>query len=127
MAIEKIFQYRRDVIMLRTIFELSIAKIAESISHYQRKRKDKDLFKKTIRSSQKENIEPMENVVMSIFKSKELYDELKVRCHPDRFLDKEQNAIATTLFQDLTKNKANYQTLCSIKERATKELGINRN
>lgn len=91
----------------------------------RRKKKAKDtLFQTAINLSKSEEKESMNNVVNSIFKSKQLYDELKKKCHPDRFLDKEMNAIANELFQELTKNKANYDALCRIKERAVNELKI---
>lgn len=91
----------------------------------RKKKREKDtLFQTAINLSKNEEKESMNNVVNSIFKSKQLYDELKKKCHPDRFLDKERNAIANELFQELTKNKANYDALRKIKERAVNELKI---
>lgn len=65
------------------------------------------------------------NLVHSSFHSQDLYDKLKIKCHPDRFPnDKELNAKALELFQDISKNKYNYKELLRIKERAESELKI---
>jgi len=47
-----------------------------------------------------------DNIINSSFNSLELYDKLKVKCHPDRFpKDKEINIIAENLFQEITRIK----------------------
>lgn len=74
----------------------------------------------------KENEIDFENVINSSFKAKELYNELKGKCHPDKFAkDEFLNAKATEIFSLLVKNKYNYKMLCELKERAQKELNIN--
>lgn len=40
-----------------------------------------------------------------MFLSKPLYDKLKVKCHPDRFIDEDKKAKAQCLFQELQKHK----------------------
>ena len=66
------------------------------------------------------------NVMNNAFLSKNLYDELKSKCHPDKF---EANPIlcakATEIMALIVKNKHNYQELCQLKERAIRELDIN--
>lgn len=57
----------------------------------------------------------MDNVVFSMFNSKPLYDELKAKCHPDRYLSPEKNAEALFLFQELQKNKNNYEEMLKLK------------
>ena len=47
----------------------------------------------------------MDNVVDSMFNSKPLYDRLKVKCHPDLFLDDTLKDKAQVLFQRLQKAK----------------------
>lgn len=47
----------------------------------------------------------MDNIVDSVFNSKPLYDRLKVKCHPDLFLDSKQKDRAQVLFQRLQKAK----------------------
>ena len=47
----------------------------------------------------------MDNVIDSMFNSKPIYDELKVKCHPDLYLDKDKKESAQKLFQELQKSK----------------------
>jgi hypothetical protein len=66
------------------------------------------------------------NLINSSFNSIKLYDELKVKCHPDRFpMDKEKNSIAENIFQEITKNKTNIKRLLELKEEAIQKLNIN--
>lgn len=66
------------------------------------------------------------NIINSSFNSIQLYDELKVKCHPDRFpTDKEKNTIAENIFQEITKNKNNVKRLLELKEEAIQKLNIN--
>ncbi len=66
------------------------------------------------------------NIINSSFNSIKLYDELKVKCHPDRFpTDKEKNLIAENIFQEITKNKTNVKRLLELKEEAIQKLNIN--
>lgn len=65
------------------------------------------------------------NIVASAFHSDELYDEMKKKCHPDRFPnDKKKNEIANDIFQELSKNRNDYKKLNELKIRAINELGI---
>ncbi len=66
------------------------------------------------------------NIINSSFNSIQLYDELKVKCHPDRFpTDKEKNIIAENIFQEISKNKNNVKRLLELKEEAIQKLKIN--
>jgi len=66
------------------------------------------------------------NIIDSSFNSTQLYNELKIKCHPDRFpTDKIKNEIAETLFQDISKNKMNIKRLLELKEEAKQKLNIN--
>jgi hypothetical protein len=66
------------------------------------------------------------NIIDSSFNSIALYDELKVKCHPDRFAtDAEKNVIAENIFQEITKNKTNVKRLIELKEEAKQKLNIN--
>lgn len=66
------------------------------------------------------------NIINSSFHVKPLYDELKVKCHPDRFPDDvEKNQIALELYQEISKNKTNYKKLIELKELAKQKLSIN--
>ncbi|MBN1182368.1 MAG: hypothetical protein JXB49_08790 [Bacteroidales bacterium] len=67
-----------------------------------------------------------ENIINSSFHVKPLYDELKVKCHPDRFIkDSEKNQVAIELSQEISKNKTNYKKLIELKELAKQKLNIN--
>lgn len=75
--------------------------------------------------SLKENID-FENILKSSFNSIPLYDELKVKCHPDRFTtDEAKCIIADSIFQEITMNKTNYKKLIELKEEAREKLNIN--
>lgn len=65
------------------------------------------------------------NVVSSSLLAKNLYDELKKICHPDRFLNEQDINKANKLFQLVTQNKGDYNKLLSLKEQIYKELPIN--
>lgn len=85
--------------------------------------------KKEIRMAKKKVLDEQidfDNIVSSAFHAKELYDELKTICHPDRFNDSETIAKATELFQAITENKGNYDVLLQLKERIYNELPINK-
>ncbi len=66
------------------------------------------------------------NVVSSSLLAKNLYDELKKVCHPDKFQKQEDVNTATELFQLLVQNKGDYNKLLSLKERIYIELPINK-
>ncbi len=72
------------------------------------------LFSKK-RKQKKQEISPeMTNVVNSMFLCNPLYDKLKVICHPDRFIEVNQKTIAENLFQELQKNRYNYDKLLEL-------------
>lgn len=64
------------------------------------------------------------NIINSSFAARQLYDELKVKCHPDRFLDPALNAIATSLYQAITENRYNHKRLLELKQQAIQQLKI---
>lgn len=66
----------------------------------------------------------MNDLMNNINKSKELYKKLNSKCHPDRFLDSQQNHLANSFFQEITKNQRNYQRLLELKEQVQKELNV---
>lgn len=66
------------------------------------------------------------NIINSSFNSRQLYDELKRKCHPDRFVDdKDKNEYAEKLFQEISKNQTNYDKLIELKHKAKEILNIN--
>lgn len=63
------------------------------------------------------------NILNSSFNSKEIYDELKKKYHPDRYVhDIEKQNIATEIFQEITKNKNNIKKLQELKKLAEQKL-----
>lgn len=77
------------------------------------------LISKKERRKQTESSSEMTNVVNSMFLCTPLYDKLKVKCHPDRFIDENQKSVAENLFQELQSHKYDYCKLLEI------ELQIN--
>lgn len=55
--------------------------------------------------------------------AKQLYDVLKLKCHPDKFSG-ELEEEATHLFQRIMQNKYNYAELLKVKADAIVKLGI---
>lgn len=92
--------------------------------------KSKGLSKSKIKYKQntiREDID-FDNIINSSFHSKELYNKLKVKCHPDRYVDNDRlNLIACELFQEITKNKTNLKRLEELKNEAIEKLNINLN
>ena len=81
--------------------------------------------KQKLRESIKSDVD-FKNIINSSFHATEIYNELKVKCHPDRFIgDVEKNATANRIFQEVTKNKMNYKRLQELKKEAEESLGIN--
>ena len=92
----------------------------------------KEKFKSKVTAKQQFKSESLKqdidfnNIINSSFNSIKLYDELKVKCHPDRFpTDREKNIIAENLFQEISKNKTNVKRLLELKEEAIQKLNIN--
>lgn len=97
------------------------------ILNYFKRKKHKNYedisFHKNIVLSKNQEID-MNEIMNNLFLSKKLYNSLKVKCHPDRFTEINQKRIATEIYQNITKNKTNYQQLLNIKEQAKLKLGI---
>mgnify|MGYP007000560890 CR=1 FL=1 len=79
-------------------------------------------LKKKLRGNDDINFD---NVVQNAFCSENLYDRLKIKCHPDRFInDKAKMIIATEIFALISDNRYNYQVLKQLKVMAEMELKI---
>lgn len=99
---------------------MSVVIVAGMLAYFRsdRYKKKRQLLK------QQENID-FSNVMNNAFLSKQLYDELKGRCHPDKFAtDPILFEKATEIMSEIVKNKHDYQELCHLKEQAVEELGI---
>lgn len=62
------------------------------------------------------------NIFQSSFEATSLYNKLKIKYHPDRFLDPKAKEIATRIYQEITSNKHDYNKLLEIRAMAEKEL-----
>jgi len=89
-------------------------------------KKPRDKQKQKFKEESLEQEIDFNNIINSSFNSKQLYDELKVKCHPDLFpTDVEKNLIAEKLFQEITENQNNAKRLIELKELAKQKLNIN--
>jgi hypothetical protein len=113
---------KEDKWLLTSIFELGI--IGFLAAKLLRKRKTNNIqLNPEINSAKEANID-MDNLIMSINKSGELYNRLIRICHPDRFTNSDKQEIANEIFKEISKNRRNYKTLLELQERAVKELNI---
>jgi hypothetical protein len=81
--------------------------------------------KKKFKNESLEQDVDFNNIINSSFNSTQLYNQIKTKCHPDRFAtDLEKNAIAERIFREITKNKNNVKRLLELKEEAETMLNI---
>ena len=67
----------------------------------------------------------MNNVIQSIFNAEALYDKLKIKCHPDRFVNDDLlMKKADDIFKEISDNKRNYNRLKELADIAEKDLNI---
>lgn len=103
------------------IVEFVIILMATYAIHRKQTISTKRLVKKKALSG---NVD-FDNIVNSAFHAKALYDQLKVKCHPDRFVNEpEKEKLALELSQQISKNKNNLKELQMIKQYAINELNI---
>jgi len=113
-----------------TWFWISIVEFAVIIFLLLRLKKKKtelafsDLPKDKMKNAKSSSID-MDNLMNSINGSRDLYKELSKACHPDKFVNTEKQKIAEDIFQDISKDKRNFEKLLAHKERAKNELNIN--
>lgn len=66
------------------------------------------------------------NTINSAFHANDLYHELIVKCHPDRFVtDEKKHAIAEELSGRIGECKTDYNKLVELREEAKEKLNIN--
>ena len=83
----------------------------------------KDRLKDELYNAKKSEIN-MNDLMNSINQSKDLYKLLSTKCHPDRFVNTELENIANSIFQEITKNRRNYNKLNDLKTEAENKLKI---
>ena len=92
----------------------------------------KKLFKRIFAKSEEELLRDkvlkervdFDNVVASSLLAKEVYDELKKVCHPDRFQCEQDIKKANELFQLISESKGDYSGLLKLKEQVYQDLPI---
>jgi len=84
-----------------------------------RKKNDVDIRKKILRETKEIDYS---EIVEGFFKGKDLYEELRVMSHPDRYANTEKEQRATELFKLVQDNRGNYRKMLEIKEMIYKEL-----
>ena len=90
------------------------------------KSKPEEKVKQKFKKESLEKVIDFNNIINSSFNSKELYDSLKVKCHPDLFpFDESKKTIAEKLFQEITENQNNAKRLLELKEDVKQKLKIN--
>lgn len=106
-------------------FILLLILCIQCLNRSQTNKEQKNEWQKFRKESLKDNVD-FDNIINSSFHAAELYDRLKVICHPDRFpLDMDKNRIAENLFQEIEKNKNNINRLKELQQEASDKLGIN--
>ncbi len=86
---------------------------------------NKTTYKNAFKNESVNNEIDFKNIFNSSFHSTEIYDELKVKCHPDRFVHNiHLQRIAENLFQEISKNKNNAKVLLELKNEAIQKLDI---
>lgn len=106
-------------------FILLLILCIQCLNRSQTNKEQKNEWQKFRKESLKDNVD-FDNIINSSFHAAELYDRLKVICHPDRFpLDMDKNRIAENLFQEIEKNKNNISRLKELQQEASDKLGVN--
>jgi len=93
---------------------------------YLKRRQTLSEFEKEILEAKNTDID-MDDLMLSINKSRELYKELSRKCHPDQHMNSEFQKEIEELFQEITKNKRNFQELVKLKDIAANKYNIKMN
>lgn len=93
---------------------------------YKRKKANQCSEKDKIRNDVLKESLDINNVIYSSFNAASLYDKLKKKYHPDRFIDESQKAKADLIFQQITQYKRDYNKLLELEKIAEQELNKNR-
>lgn len=80
------------------------------------------LFGKKKNGKKKEAPIDYASLFMSMDKGQQLFNQLKVRCHPDRFAGTNRYESAEEIFKQVQANSTDYDALMALKDRIDKEL-----
>lgn len=111
------------------VWILCVLCIIELFIILNQRRRNKPIVIKPVDTlrAQVQNDDPIDftNIMNSAFLSVDLYDKLKVKCHPDSFAsDPVKQAVADNLFQRITQNRVNYKVLLELKQEAERKLNV---
>lgn len=90
----------------------------------RRKARGENRLKQRFKSDAIQQEVNMEDVMGNIFQARQLYDQLKRQCHPDRFTDPELRIKADALYQQITENKRNFTRLQELRSQAEQKLHL---
>lgn len=62
------------------------------------------------------------SLFQSMDKGQALFNQLRVKCHPDKFVGTNKQLLAEELFKQVQANSTNYEALIALKERIDKDL-----
>ncbi|SHJ87710.1 J domain-containing protein [Pseudozobellia thermophila] len=83
---------------------------------------DKSKYESLLRAAHNDfGIHPVEK---DSYQAQKLYRVLCRKCHPDRFKDQYQKALAHELFQEISIHRGHYAKLAQLKVKAERHLGI---
>ena len=102
------------VFLLGIIIGYVLSKMLSSKKSNDFKKKKQDILSKDV---------DFNNLITSAFESKELFNKLKKKCHPDIFIGNDILVEkANVIFQDLSKNKNNFKELKAIEIKINSDL-----
>ena len=109
-----------NIIWIIAAIIVSISVVLLVIRLYAKRKKKIQLKKEVLKETANSDFS---DVTHNWEKSKQLYEILKKKCHPDKFSE-DLNKEATRIFQLIEENKYNYKRLLSIRKEAIEKLGI---
>lgn len=80
------------------------------------------LFGKSKGSKKEEGTINYSSLFTSMEKGNQLFNQLKIRCHPDRFIGTDKQKLAEEIFKLVQVNSTDYARLLELKERIDNEL-----
>ena len=106
------------------IASISVAVLLLSVAFilYKKNKRKRDLKRRVLADGNSDYSGTAKNISLSISKSKQLYKDLIVKVHPDRFQD-DRKENATELSARITKAKRNYDELIGLEIEVKEFLG----
>lgn len=90
---------------------------------YLKPKKNRTTIETELKKARKNNVN-MDDLMLNINNSRNLYKLLSKNCHPDRFINSTCHSEIELLFQKITENKRNFQELVKLKEIAINTFNI---